>query len=596
MKIILVHSSQFTDQKTPWLYFGSSYLKTKLCERRLSEKRINLQDEIHLQAEVQKIPFLKWIEAQRVVNKDSIFWWMTHIAGKNNAYSNFYLNLCQLFAIKNYLNKNNQEKEILIICEDAFLLKLLSQNLLPEFKLKLPFLFRYYWYKDILQLLVKGLISQFKLIFVLAIHYIYAQLTAPKKKIKPQGDVSLFHHCLDKTDTWQDSIITCKYFTILPRWLTKQGVKVFGLPWLFNSRPSKNFYKKLRKANCLIPEDWLNLRDYFYIFKSYIKSLKTLNYDILYPDVKFNCLIFRERLFQFGEQSAFFWRYIPAIQKWSEKLNSITTYDRYENGITEHPIRYIIKKLPIKSTTIGYYHSLVSKEFMIYQYLESEWGSKMKPDFVACSGKIGENQLINQGVPQKKILQTAALRQSIAAIELSKKKPINRLLILLPMDVEESIEILMKTYSNNLLITDELKLKVRVKNHPKLEGEHILKKIKWKNLPQGWEWATKNLYSELEDSYCCIAMGTASVFDVILAGNIVISCMSDLKIMDNYLDFFSEKYSLIHSVSEKELPTKLKEIFVTKTQQYQDEFYQIRQEIFKGVNPINSKNLSNFLV
>ena len=26
------------------------------------------------------------------------------------------------------------------ICEDAFLLKLLSQNLLPEFKLKLPFL------------------------------------------------------------------------------------------------------------------------------------------------------------------------------------------------------------------------------------------------------------------------------------------------------------------------------------------------------------------------------------------------------------------------------------------------------------------------
>ena len=91
MKIILVHSSQFTDQKTPWLYFGSSYLKTKLCERRLSEKRINLQDEIHLQAEVQKIPFLKWIEAQRVVNKDSIFWWMTHIAGRNNAYSNFYL-------------------------------------------------------------------------------------------------------------------------------------------------------------------------------------------------------------------------------------------------------------------------------------------------------------------------------------------------------------------------------------------------------------------------------------------------------------------------------------------------------------------------
>ena len=68
MKIFLAHSLQFADQKTPWLYFGSSYLKMKVCERKLSKKRINFQNEIHLQAEIQRIPFLKWIEAQRVAN------------------------------------------------------------------------------------------------------------------------------------------------------------------------------------------------------------------------------------------------------------------------------------------------------------------------------------------------------------------------------------------------------------------------------------------------------------------------------------------------------------------------------------------------
>ena len=128
MKIIFAHSSRFTDYKIPWLYFGNSYLKMKYWESKLSGDRINLQYEIHTQAEIQKKPFLEWIETQRIANKDSIYWWMTHIAGRNNTYSSFFGNLCQLFAIKNYLQKNSQQKEILIVCENIFLLKLLSQN------------------------------------------------------------------------------------------------------------------------------------------------------------------------------------------------------------------------------------------------------------------------------------------------------------------------------------------------------------------------------------------------------------------------------------------------------------------------------------
>ena len=106
MQIILAHSSQFSSffnsNKIPWLYFGSSYLKMRHWENKLSNKRINLQNEIHTQAQNQKKIFLDWIEAQRVSNTDSIHWWMTQIAGRNNAYSGFFLNLCQLFAIKDF--------------------------------------------------------------------------------------------------------------------------------------------------------------------------------------------------------------------------------------------------------------------------------------------------------------------------------------------------------------------------------------------------------------------------------------------------------------------------------------------------------------
>ena len=123
MIITLVHASKFRDYKMPWLYFGNSYSKMVYWKKRLSGNWINLQNENHKQAEIQKKPFLAWIESQRITNNDSIYWWMTQIAGRNNAYSNFFLNLCQLFAILNYLKKNAQEKKILIICEDFFLLE-----------------------------------------------------------------------------------------------------------------------------------------------------------------------------------------------------------------------------------------------------------------------------------------------------------------------------------------------------------------------------------------------------------------------------------------------------------------------------------------
>mgnify|MGYP006217166475 CR=1 FL=1 len=90
MKIILTHNPKNISNKITWLYFGSSSLKMKQWENKLSGNRINLQNEIHDQAKIQKKPFIEWIESQRIANKDSIYWWMTQIAGRNNSYSNFF--------------------------------------------------------------------------------------------------------------------------------------------------------------------------------------------------------------------------------------------------------------------------------------------------------------------------------------------------------------------------------------------------------------------------------------------------------------------------------------------------------------------------
>ena len=382
----------------------------------------------------------------------------------------------------------------------------------------------------------------------------------------------------------------------MPNWIKKKGLKVFGLPWFFNIKASIDSYKKLRNSDCFIPEDWINFFDYFTAFSNSIKSLKTLNNKIIYPGVKIDQLILKEKILQLSEPSIFFWRYIPAFKEWSEKLKSITIYDQYENMIFEHPLRYIAKKLPIQSTSVGFYHSLVSKEFMPYHYLNDEWKSQIKPDYIVCVGSFSKELLLKQGVPEEKIILGAALRQSNSLNKELEKKLARQILILLSLKTEVCAEILLKMYSINSLLVDELKLKIKVQAHPMMKKESVLKKIGWNKLPKGWEWTKKNLDVELDESYCTISMFTASIYDAVIKKNIAISIRSDLNLMDNYLDLFSEKYQLAKSVSEHDLGSKLKDIFVLKAEQYQDEFSKLRKEFINGTNKVSPQNLDAFII
>ena len=226
MKLILANSLSLRSSKIPWIYFGGSYLKMKECEKKLLGKRINLQDDIHNFAKTKKKLYLEWIESQRKNNSDSIYWWMTQIAGRNNAQSDFFLNLCQFFAIKNYLEENANKEEVNIVCEDIFLLKFLSQNFRDKFKVTNSNFITFFWLYNITSLFFRGILNQTKSILHLVLHYFCAKITKPKKLEKPIEKVYLFHHCLDEKLYFQDNTLTCKYFTILPNWLKKKGFRV----------------------------------------------------------------------------------------------------------------------------------------------------------------------------------------------------------------------------------------------------------------------------------------------------------------------------------------------------------------------------------
>ena len=112
-------------------------------------------------------------------------------------------------------------------------------------------------------------------------------------------------------------------------------------------------------------------------------------------------------------KSAIFFRYIPALKKWANKITSIKFFDHYQNQNYEHTIRYGLKKLDLKTISCGYYHSLHSVNYLPYVSFRNEWLSKFKPDYIICSNDICEKKLVLQRVPKTRIKILSDLKEKI---------------------------------------------------------------------------------------------------------------------------------------------------------------------------------------
>ena len=75
--------------------------------------------------------YLQWNEKQRVKFNDSIYWWMTELAGRNIGQINFFLYICQIFSLKKILNKV-KEDEFLVVSDDILLIQAIC-NATQEF-------------------------------------------------------------------------------------------------------------------------------------------------------------------------------------------------------------------------------------------------------------------------------------------------------------------------------------------------------------------------------------------------------------------------------------------------------------------------------
>ena len=88
-------------------------------------------------------------------------------------------------------------------------------------------------------------------------------------------------------------------------------------------------------------------------------------------------------------------------------------------------------------------------------------------------------------------------------------------------------------------------------------------------------------------------MGSSSIFNAVLNGNLAIPVLSEINLMDNDLDVMEGALPSIGSVDE--IKEKLYKIFVTNEQKEDATYASIKQNIIDGTNAINENTLSSML-
>lgn len=596
MRIYLKHHNQTNRVQTDWIYLGNKYNKLEGCRKKIKLQNINLSEETRKIFNKYEGQYFEWIEKQRLLNKDSLEWWMTDIANGNTMISNLYLLTCQIKSLKNYLISKESRKnyKITIICEDIFVYNAVKDNLKNQTIIENKYIIPFFSFYEKFQLKLKSFFNLYMQIKYLFIAYYYSKITRPKKLDLPTGNIVLFHQPLHVNKLNKDYQIYGNYHKFLPSWFKRNNKNVFQICIDYElGIEKKTFFLELRNNNFFMPDDWLNIKDYFISFFRSLKCYYTLSYSIKYPELNIHQLIKRERYYQRFTKGLYYFRYIPAIKKWAKDTNSINYFDMYESTIYQHPLNQTINKLNKKNVTNGLIHHYVSKEYFGHYSHKNEWESLIKPHQILCHSKFYRDLLIKRNFPNQIIKLVPPIRSRFIQPERLEKNK-NNLLVNLPLLHDALGEIISALSEINERIKKELNLNILLRPHPKTPESKIHELINKKQLPDNWKIVSNNFYDLLNETFCCLSMSSASVYDAINNFCIVISLKSEINIMDNYLDILEDEFQILQSVDKLNLFNKIKDVYFNRSKYYIREFDQIRCFLKKQSLELNEKNMKIF--
>ncbi len=548
MKIKLFLKNQRIPKNNKWVYFGENHMTLDFLKKKLGiDDYIDFSKEKDLIFQEELKEYLQWTEKNRIKLEDSIYWWATELAGKNNLNSGLYRNICQLkFIFK--IVKNSNFKNLNIICEDICVKSAIAENLNIKDN---SIIDKIYLSKKILLTLFSLILNFSKLLFKFTIIKTILFLTRSKYNFEKENNI--FHSSAMSLS--QEGNIILNYFPGLNLKENKNNI--------FFNLSKKSFFEKIKHLsnyennNFIVVERFVNFKDFLInlinFFKGSLVFFRLLKYQS-YIIRKF-ILIELIQYLKSPDLNFQIWSYVPCLNKLSKITNIKKIFDHYENMTSEHIMIYAAKKTFKNVRIFGYHHTFASKQFLCWNNLASEWKSELKPDYIISSGELSKQYLLSQNCPNEKIIVGPALRYQ--AIINHKKKQIDVIenLVVIPLSQikDHSYEMIIKS---NEIFKKNKNFIFKICPHPNLKIENKFYK-KYFGKHDNFLISEKNFRETLLEAKFLISSATGAVYDAIILEKIVLNMKSDLSYCDNYSDFLVDQFNFLKTLNVDDISTFL---------------------------------------
>lgn len=541
----------------PWMFLGQNYLKLLAWDRDLSAgfERLKLERTLDETARRLRPAFMRLI-ADLGRRHDSLAWWTSRISERNTLVSSLFLDCCYLHVALARLQEH--AGALCVVSQSWGLLRCLEQAARHERRTvrwvtpSLPS-----WRLHLMQATRVATRGWSFLRRRMAVAREARRIADGCDTLaEPQGRPGvLLRTFVDDACFGANGHFRDRHLPGVAEWLERRGYDVWTVPILFNvKRPYRDAWEWFARN----PHKFINA-DRYYRLSDLLKTLVTGWRQAFLPrgrvrlgtmDVT-QLFVEQQRRYAFDHSTldAILITHMPRRLK-QAGLRPELVIQGYENMIPEKAATLGFRRHMPGVKIIGFQHPVAPPMLLCHYVTAEEAAVAPLPDRIVCNGRLFRDVLIREGLEPGRVVEGPALRYAHLRRDDHDQHPLPEadrcVLAALPLEMGAAVEVLSKT----LAALGDADIPVKVKPHPMMDRDELLRACEIQSLPTGFEFVAGGMDEWLARARAVISSGSAVLYEALAAGVPVIAVGRESALNLNPLDWLDAAPPLRHSPEE----------------------------------------------
>jgi len=306
----------------------------------------------------------------------------------------------------------------------------------------------------------------------------------------------------------------------LADWFERRGCNVWTIPVLQNvSRSYEAVWEHFRtcQQRFINPDAYFTWRDLAWTCWIGVKQVMRPTGPVRLEALDITALFDEDRL-RFGfEHGALQWILMTRLPQRlrAAGLSVDLVIHPFENQIPDKSTMLGFRGAFPRARIVGYQHSTLPPMLLCLYPTAGEASFAPLPDRVVCTGRLWHDVLVRGGLAGERVRVGPALRYAHLRQAGATGAGAPYVLVALPVEKSAAVEVLVKTIA---ALGGLNGLPVRVKRHPMMPEDELLRSGALAGLPANFAFVTEDLPALLPSARVLISAGSAVLLEAIAAG------------------------------------------------------------------------------